>query len=184
MPIKNHRGYTLIELIVAVGLFAIIMLIASGAYLVMIGLNRQAQGISTGIDNLAFALETMTRKIRTGTAYDCNSLGDCTAGASFTFLPAGGGAAITYARGTQVGPGGQTVGTLTENGSTVLTDPSVNITALSFYASGTRNSGNPPNDYRQPYVTIIVTGEVYPGPGRPPQSFTVQTGAAMRGTDL
>ena len=63
-------GYTLVELIVAVGLFALVMLLAAGAYLMMIGVNRQAQGIATGIDNLSFALETMTRSIRTGTNYN------------------------------------------------------------------------------------------------------------------
>ena len=61
---KRARGYTLIELMVAVGLFAIVMMLASGAYLVMIGVSRQTQGIATGVDNLAFALETMTRITR------------------------------------------------------------------------------------------------------------------------
>src|SRR3989338_11534095 len=80
MSMKNNRGYTLIELIIAVGLFALIMMLASGAYLVMIGINRQVQSIATGIDNLAFALETMTRTIRTGTSYSCNNSGDCNSG--------------------------------------------------------------------------------------------------------
>ena len=90
---KNNttRGYTLIELIVAVGLFAFVMTLVSGAYFLMIGLNRQAQGIATGINNLSFALETMSRTIRTGYDYDCGGLGDCPTGATnFSFISATG----------------------------------------------------------------------------------------------
>lgn len=184
MKNKMKRGYTLIELIVAVGLFALVMLLASGAYLVMIGLNRQAQGIATGVDNLAFALETMTRNIRTGSAYNCDYVGDCFPGSKFTFTPADGGASITYALGSQTGSAGLPVGDITVNGA-VLTDPSVDIRSLTFYTVGTKNAKSPGgDDFIQPRVTMIVTGWVLVGPGKPPQSFTIETGATMRGTDL
>ena len=71
------RGYTLIELIVAVGLFSFVMTLVSGAYFLMIGINRQAQSIATGINNLSFALETMSRTIRTGYDYDCGGASSC-----------------------------------------------------------------------------------------------------------
>ena len=61
-----------------------------------------------------------------------------------------------------------------------LTDPSVTVTSLTFYASGT---AKPPADYQQPYVTIIVSGTVSSGPGKT-ESFSVETSAAMRGIDL
>ena len=84
-----YSGYTLVELIIAIGLFSIIMTLSSGAYLMMIGLNRQAQGIATGINDLSFAIETMTRDIRTGSLYSCGiglGLGDCPLGSSsFSF---------------------------------------------------------------------------------------------------
>ena len=50
MPMKKSRGYTLIELIVAVGLFAVIMTLVSGAYIVMISVTERAQGMASGID--------------------------------------------------------------------------------------------------------------------------------------
>lgn len=162
------RGYTLIELIVAVGLFALIMTLASGAYLLMVGINRQAQSVATGIDNLSFALETMTRGIRTGTDY-CS--GGCLTN-RFSFRDTD-GANIAYTRGVSGGKG-----YITRNG-VALTDPSVDIASLSFYVSGAAAS-----DRLQPRVTIVVKGTVSPGPGKPPQSFTVETGATMRGSDL
>ena len=66
------------------------MLLTSGAYLVMIGVNRQAQGITTGINNLSFALEVMARTIRTGTQYTCpSSTNECVVN-SFSFTDADG----------------------------------------------------------------------------------------------
>lgn len=181
---KKLRGYTLIELIIATGLFALIMLLASGAYLMMIGLQRQAQGIATGIDNLSFALETMTRDIRTGSAYSCGPVldsGDCavSGGSSFTFTPSGEGVGtgVTYELGSQSGPNGSTVGNITKDGA-ILTDPSVDITSLTFYVSGTSKSDN-----AQPHVTITISGKVLYGKGKD-ETFHIETGATMRGTDL
>lgn len=171
----KSRGYTLVELIVAIGLFALIMLLASGAYLMMIGLNRQAQGIATGINNLSFALETMTRNIRTGTAYNCAGLGDCLGGSSsFSFTNSDG---VDMAYSLSASTIQETIGGNTR----ALTDPSVTITSLRFYVIG---SGKPPGDYRQPQVTMTVTGTVSPGPGKPAKEFSIETGATMRGSDL
>ncbi len=179
----RNAGYTLIELIVAVGLFALVMLLASGAYLFMIGLNRQAQGIATGIDNLSFALETMTHTIRTGSAYSCTNCFP-TPGASFSFVPSGAAATVTYMRGTQSGPNG-TVGDIVDSTGAVLTDPSVNVTSLAFYVTGTNNAQTPPDDFKQPHVTIVVTGSVTYGPqAGKTEAFNVETGATMRGSDL
>ncbi|MDP2665658.1 MAG: prepilin-type N-terminal cleavage/methylation domain-containing protein [bacterium] len=174
---KKLRGYTLIELIIATGLFALIMLLASGAYLIMIGLERQTQGIATGIDNLSFAIETMTRDIRTGSTYNCAGLGDCSAGRdSFTFMPSGSGTTVTYALGTQPAPNDAIQG-ITKDGA-MLTDPSVDITSLTFYVAGTSKSDN-----AQPHVTITISGEVLYGHGKS-ETFHIETGATMRGTDL
>ncbi len=167
LQLTTSRGYTLVELIVAVGLFALVMLLAAGAYLMMIGVNRQAQGIATGINNLAFALETMTRTIRSGSGYSCGG-GDCPNGAGELSLVGPDGEGVTYALAD---------GAITQNG-TPLTDPSVAISSLTFYVFGTA-----PGDASQPHVTIVARGAVPYAPEKE-ESFTVETGATMRGTDL
>lgn len=164
---KLARGYTLIELIVAVGLFALVMMLVSGAYITVIGLTEQAQGMATGIDNLSFALETMTLTIRTGTNYSCNGGGDCSGGAAFSVKNSS-GTTISYALSN---------GTITQN-SVAITDPSVNVTSLAFYVSGTTKG-----DAYQPHVTIVIAGTVSYGPGKT-GPFSVETGATMRGIDL
>ncbi|MEK7060471.1 MAG: prepilin-type N-terminal cleavage/methylation domain-containing protein [Patescibacteria group bacterium] len=172
------RGYTLIELIIAVGLFALIMTLASGAYLVMIGINRQVQGIATGIDNLSFALETMTRTIRTGTDYSCGGGGsNCPVGASSFSITNSSGATVTYSLSASAIQ--QTVG-----GTTVaLTDPSVIISSLMFYSPLNSSKTTQQNDYQQPRVTITISGSVSSGPGKT-ETFAVETGATMRGSDI
>lgn len=174
---KAVRGFTLVEIIIAVGLFTVIMTLASGAYLIMIGANRQAQSVATGINNLSFALETMTRTIRTGTNYGCPTEGiDCgNGGSSFSFRNEN-NALVTYDLSAS------TIRETKGGVSRMLTDSSVNISSLVFYASGT--AGRPLGDYRQPRVTIVVSGTVSSGPGRPPESFTIETGATMRGSDI
>ena len=168
---KSGKGYTLIELIIAVGLFALIMTLASGAYLVMIGINRQTQAIATGIDNLSFALETMTRTIRTGTNYSCGGGGDCSGGSSFSVRNES--LVVTSYRLS----GGAI--TQTQNAVEVpLTDPLVTVSSLLFYASGTALG-----DDFQPRVTMIVSGTVSSGPGKT-TPFTVETSATMRGSDI
>jgi prepilin-type N-terminal cleavage/methylation domain-containing protein len=169
---NNRRGYTLVELVVAVGLFALVMLLASGAYLVMIGVNRQTQAIATGIDNLSFAVETMSRTIRTGSNYNCvfDGSGNCPNGGTTFSVKNASGATITYVLSS---------GAITQNG-VALTDPSVNISSLLFYVYGT---GKAPADYSQPHATIVVSGTVSSGPGKT-EPFSIETGATMRGTDI
>ncbi|MFA6502789.1 MAG: prepilin-type N-terminal cleavage/methylation domain-containing protein [Candidatus Paceibacterota bacterium] len=174
-PKQHEHGYTLIELVVAVGLFSFIMMLSSGAYLMMIGVNHQAQSIATGINDLSFALETMTREIRTGSQYSCGGLGDCPSGASsFSFMNKN-GELVTY--DISAGVLRRTVGASVN----ALTGTSVNVSGLTFYASGTKPV---PTDYEQARVSIIISGTVSAGAGKPDQSFTVETGATMRGTDL
>lgn len=165
---KNNRGFTLIEIVVSVGLFALIMMLASGAYFVMIHINRQAQSITTGINNLSFALETMTRTIRTGTNYSCEGQGDCPNGGDSFSVTNSSGVTTTYTLSN---------GVITQN-TIALTDPSVTVSSLTFYAFGTG-----PGDDEQPRVTIVVSGTISSGPNKT-ESFTVETAATMRGTDL
>lgn len=166
---KIPRGFTLVELIVAIGLFAIIMTLATGAYLIIIAANRQAQATSTGIDGLSYAIEDMTRTIRTGTNYSCAG-GDCVNGNGSFSLTSSAGQAVTYAF---------TAAGITKNGN-AITDSviTINTTASKFYVVGTT-----PRDSLQPYVRIFISGTVSAGPGKT-VPFQVETGAVMRGVDL
>lgn len=171
----SSGGYTLVELIVAMGLFAIIMTLSTGAYLIMISVNRHAQAISTGIDNLSFALEDMTRTIRTGTVYQCGAGIDCPSGGSSFSLIDQNGSEVTYDLS------GSSVRKTVDGTEFILTDPSVHVSSLQFFETGGNNARS--GDYSQPYVTMIMAGTVESGPGTS-EPFHVETSASMRGTDL
>ena len=77
MMIKpKQSGFTLIEMIVSLGVFSIVVTVAIGALLVLVAANEQLQGEQSVMTNLSFALDSMTREIRTGTNYYCDSRPD------------------------------------------------------------------------------------------------------------
>ena len=69
---SNQKGFTLIEMLVAVGLFSVVMLVAVSAILSIIGNNKKAQGINNVVNNLNFAIESMVRDMKTGYLYKCS----------------------------------------------------------------------------------------------------------------
>jgi prepilin-type N-terminal cleavage/methylation domain-containing protein len=69
---SRQRGFTLIEMLVAVGLFSVVMLVAVSVILSIIGNNRKAQGINNVVNNLNFAIESMVRDMKTGYLYKCD----------------------------------------------------------------------------------------------------------------
>lgn len=69
----NQSGFTLIEMIVSLALFSIVVTISVGALLVLIASNERLQEEQSVMTNLSFALDSMTREIRTGTHYFCGS---------------------------------------------------------------------------------------------------------------
>ncbi len=68
------RGFSLVEMVVALGIFALVSTIALGAYLKIMDANSKAQSIKTAVNNINFALEAMSREIRVGTRLYCGEL--------------------------------------------------------------------------------------------------------------
>lgn len=69
----HHKGFTLIELIVSLAVFSFVATIAIGALLMLMSASKRLQGEQSVMTNLSFALDAMTREIRTGTFYYCAS---------------------------------------------------------------------------------------------------------------
>lgn len=67
----SARGFTLVELMVSLAVFSIVMTISVGTLLVMVDLNAKAQALYSATTNLSFALDSMSREIRTGYHYNC-----------------------------------------------------------------------------------------------------------------
>jgi len=62
----KHKGFTIIELIVAMGLFIILMGIAAGSFIKAMRTQRDIVALMAANDNASLALEQIAREIRTG----------------------------------------------------------------------------------------------------------------------
>ncbi len=69
----SQSGFTLVEMIVSLAIFSIVVTVSVGALLVLVGTNQQLQGEQSVMTNLSFALDSLTREIRTGSGYYCIS---------------------------------------------------------------------------------------------------------------
>lgn len=68
---SSYGGFTLIEIMVAVSIFVIVALIATGAFITANRVNQKAQAIKLVVDNLNFAIDSMVIKIRRGDQLRC-----------------------------------------------------------------------------------------------------------------
>lgn len=71
MKEKEQHGFTLIEIIVALGLFAVVGVVAVGTIMRVVDANKKAQTLRLTVDNINFTLESMSRELRVGTSYHC-----------------------------------------------------------------------------------------------------------------
>ncbi|HVV38925.1 MAG TPA: type II secretion system protein [Candidatus Paceibacterota bacterium] len=179
------RGFTLIELMVSVTIFTMVMVVSLGALLTISASERKAETLKSVMTNLNFALDSMSRSIRTGSNYDgftsCNpslpisgipTPTDCTAAggsyaiafqaidASLAGCPASGTPCIVvYCRGagSTCSSSGTSLLRSTDGGNnfSAITAPEVQISNLSFYVRGA-----PRGDGIQPIVTITLSGYI------------------------
>ncbi|MBU2104033.1 type II secretion system GspH family protein [Patescibacteria group bacterium] len=176
---KTQRGYTLLEMIVSLGIFSLVMVVVTGAYLTLISLDRQARGNNQLVSSLSFAVESMARNMRTGTGYMCNGssvVPNCDGGTSITFVDSQ-GQTITYFKRSD-GTIGQCTGACSESRAVSLTDPLITIQSLTFYVRGVGTA-----DIVQPQVIFVIKGSMKTDTNKT-TDFTIQTGATQRFIDI
>lgn len=136
------QGFTLIEMIVAVGVFAVAITISLATYLNITDIQKKAGAIRAINDNLNFSLEIMMRDIRG--SYNYQSDGTSLSITNFA------GHTITYNLSTN-----KRLQRSVDGGTPIpLTAPEVTITKLQFVIKG-QDGG----DQFQPMATIIINGE-------------------------
>lgn len=193
----RHCGFTLVETLVAVGLFAIVTTVASSAFLAMVSADRTSRSLRIATDNLSLSLEDMSRRMKTGTAYSCgggNGTQDCLGSATIIAFDDQNKDRIFYKHG--VGPGNSNAvggcgnllyaagqGCILRKGTTTdwtpTTSHEIDIKTLKFVVGGS----SPAPDTVQPYVIILVEGEVGVAP-KPTTKFKMQTMVTQRQLDI
>ncbi len=172
--IKNQGGFTLVEMIVAIGIFAVVALVSVSTLLLLSDAQKKAFSSRNAYDSLRFSLEVMAKDIRTGVAFHCSDTPplyeamDCpTGGTSMTYTSAlpsqvtyrlNGGGIEKSINGNLIGP---------------ITPPEVTITSLNFYVVG-----SPTSDQLHARVTITVVGRA--GARKSASEFNLQTTITQR----
>lgn len=69
--IEKQKGFTLVEVMIAVGLFVVVMVFGIGSVLSTNTAHKKSQSQRAINDNLSFVIEDMSRNIRLGSNYRC-----------------------------------------------------------------------------------------------------------------
>src|ERR1035437_4413090 len=78
LGLGTSSGFTLIEMLVSIAIFMVVAVIAVAALLKIVDANRKSQTLQDAINNINFAMDSITREIRVGSTYDCNASGELT----------------------------------------------------------------------------------------------------------
>lgn len=192
------RGFTLVEMIVAVALFSVVMLVCVGALLSLVTANRKAQALQSVMNNLNVAVDGMVRAIRVGTVYHCGSgsytvPADCQNGSTvFAFEPyheTSQGPVPPWIYWYATDENG--IGRLykSEDGTAAsgvpITSPDVSINSATFYVIGSCPIfGSSCTDNLQPKVLIVIKGTAGASNIKTTSTFHIQATAVQRILDL
>ena len=66
-----NKGFTLLEMIVSLGVFAVCALIAVGGFVSLVESSKKTHSNKVVINNINYSIESMVREMRTGKDYFC-----------------------------------------------------------------------------------------------------------------
>lgn len=185
---RGDNGFTLIEMVVSVALFAVVMTICLDVLLSLVAANRKAQALQSVMNNLNIALDGMVRNIREGNNFHCGagpttSLQDCPSGATiFAFEPYGNKSTdspwvLSYAQ--DANGVGHIYRSVNGQAPIAITAPEVSIDEMDFYVVGTAHG-----DTAQPKVIIVIKGSAGVAGTSARTTFHIQATAVQRSLDL
>lgn len=177
---------------VSVAIFSMVMTVALGSLLAISYADRKSQTLKTVMDNLSFAMEGMSRTIRTGVNYHCDTTNmsggtltpqDCpngVAGATYFAVLSNDGYYTAYCLLNNSVKRIQSVTMplsttcLDANGFLPITSSEIVVSNLKFYVIGA-----PLGDGIQPKTVMTVTGYVNIG-SNASTTFSLQTAVTQR----
>ena len=130
---SQRRGFTLVELLVALSVFSIIISIAVGGFVRALRTQRQTIGLLASNSNASLTIEQMAREIRTGLRFRCGTGNPLCSGVPtvLTFDTVGGNTIWYCLNGAVINRYVGTLGDCMTDG-TPITAVNVNVKQLSF----------------------------------------------------
>ena len=143
--LKFSSGFTLIELMIASGLYIILISIATGAFINTLRTQRIITDLSESLNNTSFAIEQIAREVRVGFDFEGE-------GGTLEFTNSNGNGVIYELKNQTDSENGGIW--RCENGSDCefMTAPEVNIDNLEFILMGSE-----PGDDKSPRITILIS---------------------------
>lgn len=187
--IRSQGGFTLVELMVSLTIFSIVMTVSAGTLLIMIDINAKAQAVYSSTTNLTFALDNMTREIRTGYHYYCETTIRSDLQTGTNDCSGGGGQYITFTKeknGDRVGYrlNGSAIEQRVGGDWVPLTSDDVEVTNFDLVVNGTNPAiGSGSTDNIQPTVDFTISGFVSNGLDTKTE-FSIQSHVVQRRLDL
>ena len=198
---RNNRqptlqaGFTLVEMMVSMSIFIMTIGMAVGTVIVLLDANGKAQTMQTAVTNASFALDNMSREIRTGLNYYAANSGlptsgsatqDCSSCSGLSFTEAGGSLTESCTGGTG---GGRISYRYNSNDKTVerrlcdgawesIIAPDVVIDTFYFTVQNTNRT-----DDLSPLVTMYMEGYVGTISGLD-SSFILQSSITQQAIDI
>jgi len=171
------KGFTLIEILVSVGIFLIVVMIAIGSIMSIFNANRKAQSLGIITNNLNFAFESMIRDMRTGSNYVLDNPQSLTFkdkdGNDVVYSLSGGFIDKNYPNDTSLASGH-------------ITSEEVTIDSMIFQVKGNNdNVVTNPGDHLPPIILLHIKGHA--GAIKTQSDFNIQTlitSRAIEGKDL
>jgi prepilin-type N-terminal cleavage/methylation domain-containing protein len=191
-PTAHQRGFSLIEVLVSLSIFAVVMTIAIGSLLALISSNAKTQNMQSVLTNISFALDSMTREIRVGSDYYCGAESslpttgeatrDCSSGGpAFAFNE--GGVSLTEGTGSKrIGyrlQGGVLERRLGTGSWAPVTAPEIKVETLRFTVTGSTRA-----DSTSPSVTLYLQGTTGDAEDGSLASFDIQTTVVQQLLDI
>jgi prepilin-type N-terminal cleavage/methylation domain-containing protein len=177
--ISAEQGFTLIELLVSIALFSIVLTVSLGTIITIADSNKKARSLMSVMNNLNFAVDSITRSFKTGEIDGDPVNGDCLTTDEIDYADVGfpgGGFETRRVEYCWVEDNETEQGSITkkvDNGDPVaLTSPDVDIDFLEFKSSGYQQGS-------QPMVNIILEGTVKVSESIR-SKFSIQTAVSQR----
>ena len=184
--INKQKGFSLIEMLVAIAVFMSIMTIAISALVTIISANKKAQAIKSTVDSVTFAMEKISRDMRVGHDYECLKDGNYTnicspEGSNSVQYKTSDDTSVSYTFSKNAN--GQAIITEKRGGAStdlISGESGVIINNMKFYVFGadTENAASQ-IEKTQPRVIITISGAISVK-GSEDTAFDLQTTVSQR----
>ena len=188
MKLERSGGFTIIEMMISIGIFLIVVTVGMTALLNASAIHQKSQDQRSIMDSLNFIMDEMSRNIRTGIGYDCTDSvgnasgtpGNCSPGAQGISFTSSGGTPVAYYfnnHNLEKNTGG---GNLVQLNPNDLNNNGVIFDSASGFSI--TGAGLSTTDNLQPFVTIHLIGTITTKGVATP--FSLQTSVSQRQVDI